>query len=171
MAPIILLILLLAGSQTIMATEKWKVNLSAKINGPTADQVWPYVQDFCNLYKIYPSSISFCPKATETRPGLARYSVTIGQSPSNATTVVGWVREVLVKIRPTKKYVGYEIHENTFGISTLEASMQVVPTGNDSCTFKWNIVATPIDGLTYGGFASSFEVQLQGIVALIENLF
>ncbi|GAA0162675.1 hypothetical protein LIER_18714 [Lithospermum erythrorhizon] len=166
-------LLVLAFCHTIVATENWKVNLSAKINGPTADEVWPYVADFCNLYKIYPSSVSFCDKGTEGRPGLFRYSITIAQSPStpNATVVAGWVREELVKISVTKKYVAYEMHENTGGITMLKASMQVVPSGNKGCTFKWNIEAAPIAGFTYKLFADSFEASLTGMVALIQSLF
>ncbi|GAA0182741.1 hypothetical protein LIER_30417 [Lithospermum erythrorhizon] len=168
----IFLLLLLTSCQTIMATKDWELNLSAKINGPTVDQVWPYLADYCNLYKIYPTDVTFCDKGTKVQPGLNRYSLTKSPTPSDPnSTVVFWVAEELLKISATEKYVTYEIQENNRGIDKLIATMQVLPSGDNGCKFKWTIVASPFGGLTHKVFVESFEGFLSSIVSLIENLF
>ncbi|GAA0183530.1 hypothetical protein LIER_30924 [Lithospermum erythrorhizon] len=174
MAKIILhFLLILAFCHTIIATENWKINLSAKINGPTADQVWPYIADFCNLYKILPNRISFCDQGTEGEPGLTRYSVTIAPSPTNpnATVVTDWVREELVEISVTEKYNVYEMRENTRGVTMMRASVQILPNGNKGCIYKWDIELAPIGGTTYQFFSDSLEVRLAVVVAMIQTCF
>ncbi|GAA0157847.1 hypothetical protein LIER_15023 [Lithospermum erythrorhizon] len=173
MEAILLLLLLLASSQNIMATEQWEIKLRSNIEGPTADQVWPYLADFCKLYIMFPSEVSFCIQGTQGKPGLIRYDVTKIPSPSDPnTSIIQWTKEELLKIDATNKYVTYEIHENNVDVTKFIATMQVLPAGDDrGCTFKWTIVLAPIHGVTYEDFVGTLEGILTGIKSKIENLF
>ncbi|KAG9139522.1 hypothetical protein Leryth_019238 [Lithospermum erythrorhizon] len=105
MEAILLLLLLVASSQNIMATEKWEIKLRSNIEGPTADQVWPYLADFCNLYIMFPSEVSF---------------------------FIQWTVEELLEIDATNKYVTYEIYENNVDVTEFIATMQAsLPAGDD----------------------------------------
>ncbi|GAA0148403.1 hypothetical protein LIER_07856 [Lithospermum erythrorhizon] len=93
-------------------------------------------------------------------------------SPSNANaTIVLWTREELLAIDVTKKYVTFEIHENNRGLDKFIGTNQLLPNGNNGCILKRLIVAAPIDGVTYKEFVNSLNVNLEDIMALIENLF
>ncbi|GAA0172750.1 hypothetical protein LIER_26513 [Lithospermum erythrorhizon] len=57
------------------------------------------------------------------------------------------------------------------GFDKFIGTMQVLPNGDNGTIFKWSVVASPVAGITYEGFVDSLNVNLAGIVALIENLF
>ncbi|GAA0140380.1 hypothetical protein LIER_01741 [Lithospermum erythrorhizon] len=154
-----------------MATKDWEASVSAKINGPTADQVWPYLSDFGNIYKIFPTDVSFCVQGTEGQPGLIRYTAVkfpMPTDPSNITVM--WAREELLELDVSQKYVTYQIHENNRGLTRFTGTMQVLHDGDHGCTFKWSVVSAPVAGSTYEDLVGFLEMTTSQVVSLIEKL-
>ncbi|GAA0177161.1 hypothetical protein LIER_42126 [Lithospermum erythrorhizon] len=166
----ILFLLLLASCHTILATQNQKAIVTGQINGTTADQVWPYIRDYCNLYLIFPSDNSFCTEGTDGKPGQIRFST--GKIPGTQpnSTFIFYTREILIKVDAKKRFLTYEFRENNIGVTFLRATMQVLPAKNGS-TFKWTVVRAPVLGQTYEQFVQGLEGVVSGIVGLIQNLF
>ncbi|GAA0148401.1 hypothetical protein LIER_07855 [Lithospermum erythrorhizon] len=155
-----------------MPTEEWQATAIAKINGPTAEQVWPLLADFSNLYKIFPSDISFTIQGSNGQPGQIRYSAGKYPSPTDANAIIVlWAREELMEIDASQKFVTYKIHENNRGLSNFTGTMQVLPDGESGCTFKWSVVSAPVAGSTYEEIVAFQQATLLQMVSMIEKLF
>ncbi|KAI6680012.1 hypothetical protein NL676_033893 [Syzygium grande] len=53
---------------------RWEGKAIAELKGPTPDQVWPFLADFCNVHKLLPP-IDTCHRVEGIpgQPGLVRY--------------------------------------------------------------------------------------------------
>ncbi|GAA0158035.1 hypothetical protein LIER_15162 [Lithospermum erythrorhizon] len=171
MAPIFLLLLLLASSHTISATRNYRANFIANINGATADQVWPYIQDYCTLYLIFPSDNSFCTEGPEGKPGQIRFST--GKVPGTQpnSIFVFYTREILIEVNAKKRFLTYEFRQNNIGVTFLRGTMQALPGKNGNSFFQWTLVGAPVGNQTYPEFVTALQGTFSGISRLVQNLF
>ncbi|KAG2699624.1 hypothetical protein I3760_07G199700 [Carya illinoinensis] len=118
------------------AQPKWVENLTAELVIPTAEEAWPFLEDYCNLHKFAPDVIdtSHHVEGICNQPGLVRYCA------ATATRVWDgrlqpkqlWVHEKLIKIDPIKKSLSYEVTENNVGIKTLVGTCSAYPISKES---------------------------------------
>ncbi|KAJ6698043.1 LACHRYMATORY-FACTOR SYNTHASE [Salix purpurea] len=142
---------------------KWEGKATAELKGPTADQVWPFFEDFCNLQKWLPGvDTCYQVEGEPGQPGLVRYcsSSTISSDRSHEETQVKWVKEKLVMIDRIERCLSYEIIENNVGFKSYVATIKVLPI-NDGCKIEWSYVADPIEGWPVEDFNSYISSSLQ----------
>ncbi|KAJ6406411.1 hypothetical protein OIU74_028339 [Salix koriyanagi] len=142
---------------------KWEGKATAELKGPTADQVWPFFEDFCNLQKWLPGvDTCYQVEGEPGQPGLVRYcsSSTISSDRSHEETQVKWVKEKLVMIDRIERCLSYEIIENNVGFKSYVATIKVLPV-NDGCKIEWSYVADPIEGWPVDDFNSYISSSLQ----------
>ncbi|KAG6706002.1 hypothetical protein I3843_07G198800 [Carya illinoinensis] len=158
------------------AQPKWVENLTAELVIPTAEEAWPFLEDYCNLHKFAPDVIdtSHHVEGICNQPGLVRYCA------ATATRVWDgrlqpkqlWVHEKLIKIDPIKKSLSYEVTENNVGIKTLVGTCSAYPISKESkqgCKLQWSFVADPIPGWEQAEFASFIQAMLTSMAKNIED--
>ncbi|KAJ6743527.1 hypothetical protein OIU85_017468 [Salix viminalis] len=143
---------------------KWEGKATAELKGPTADQVWPFFEDFCNLQKWFPGvDTCYQVEGEPGQPGLVRYcsSSTISSDRSQEETdQVKWAKEKLVTIDRIERCLSYEILENNVGFKSYVATIKVLPI-NDGCKIEWSYTADPIEGWPVEDFNSYISSSLQ----------
>ncbi|CAK7353148.1 unnamed protein product [Dovyalis caffra] len=147
---------------------KWKGKATVVLESPTADQVWPFLEDFCNLQKWLPG-VDTCYQVEGKlgQPGLIRYcgSSTLSADGSQEETKISWAKEKLIMIDPIERCLSYEILENNIGFKSYVATMKVLPIkdgdGQRGCKIEWFFVADPIEGWSLEDFNSYINSSLQ----------
>ncbi|GAA0143040.1 hypothetical protein LIER_03812 [Lithospermum erythrorhizon] len=100
-----ILFLFFISSPTLDAVRISDAVTSSLINA-TADQVWPYIEDYCNVYQYSPLDVSFCTTGVPNKPGLIRFLTLMGPPPTGGnSTIVLWEKQQLVSINPKKQRV------------------------------------------------------------------
>ncbi|XP_011019591.1 PREDICTED: lachrymatory-factor synthase [Populus euphratica] len=150
---------------------KWEGKSIVELKGPTADQIWPLLEDFCNINKWFPS-IDVCNHVDGElgKPGLTRYcaSKTLSTYGSYDEAEVRWVKERLLMINPTEKCLSYEVLENNSGFKSYVATMKVLEingsdAGENGCKIEWSFIADPVEGWTLEDFSSFINFCLQSM--------
>lgn len=153
----------------VEAQPKWEGKTSAELKS-SAQEVWPFLADFCNLDKVFPG-IDTCyqVEGVAGQPGLIRYGA--GAATDHDETTVKWAKEKLLVMDPIKRCLSYEVLENNMGFKSYVAAMQVVPVTNDDegCKIEWSFVCDPIEGWGLEDFQSYLESSLQGMAKNIED--
>ncbi|WCJ25648.1 Polyketide cyclase/dehydrase and lipid transport superfamily protein [Euphorbia peplus] len=153
---------------------KWEANLREQVKGITAEEVWPLLEDFCNLHKVFPLVNNSRRLDGEAgKPGLIRYCAF---QPSPAGDIF-WVTEKLLMIDSNEQCLRYEIVENNLGINAYVGTMKVGPTSRgdgegaeEGCWIEWSVVADPMEGRTVEAFQSVWNSYLHSIVQTIQTL-
>lgn len=150
---------------------KWEGKATAKLRKPTAEAVWPLLQDFCTLHKWLPS-IDTCFKVdgADGERGLVRYCA--AAAPGDGEPAVKWCREKLTAIDPVEKRLSYEIMENNMGFKSYESTLRVVPIdgGDDlGCQIEWSFVADPVEGLSCDDLAAYVGICIRGMAENMEK--
>ncbi|KAL6524057.1 hypothetical protein OROMI_031152 [Orobanche minor] len=152
---------------------KWKGISTAKLHKPTADQVWPLLEDFFSLHKWLPG-IDTC-RQVEGVDGRVRYcATTIPTPPSgDGEGVVKWCHEKLLDIDPIGKWLSYEVLDNNMGFKSYKSTMKVLPiNGGDDprsgCMIEWSFLADPVEGFSYEDLVGYLDVNLQGMAKNME---
>lgn len=163
-----------------MAEEKkpiWEGKVSAKLNGTTADKVWPLLEDFCSLNK-WLQTIDTCYKVDGAygQPGLIRYCGSTISSSSNGSdkSMIMWCHEKLLEIDSIKRALSYEILENNMGFKQYKGTFEVVPIdddGEEGCEIVWRFVADPVEGWKYEDLLGYIESSLHGMAEKMQNAF
>lgn len=150
---------------------KWEGKATVELKGPTADQVWPFLEDFCNLQKWLPG-VDTCYQVEGElgQPGLVRYcsSGTASSDGSHEGKVI-WAKEKLIMINPSERCLSYEILENNAGFKSYVATMKAFPIndgdedgdGQHGCKIEWSFIADPIEGWPLEDFNSYINSSLQ----------
>ncbi|XP_034890761.1 lachrymatory-factor synthase [Populus alba] len=164
-------------SPSIMTEEaqgKWEGKATVELKGPTADQVWPFLEDFCNLQKWLPG-VDTCYQVEGElgQPGLVRYcsSGTASSDGSHEGNKVIWAKEKLIMINPSERCLSYEILENNAGFKSYVATMKALPIndgdgdgdgdGQHGCKIEWSFIADPVEGWPLEDFNSYINSSLQ----------
>ncbi|PRQ27550.1 putative polyketide cyclase/dehydrase, START-like domain-containing protein [Rosa chinensis] len=152
------------------AQPKWEGKTSAELKSSPAQQVWPFLADFCNLQEVLPGlETCYQVEGVPGQPGLIRYCA--GSATDNDETTVKWAKEKLTAIDPIKRCFSYEIVESNMGFKSYVGTIQVVPVVNDDegCMIEWSFVCDPIEGWRLEDFQSYLESSLQGMAKKIED--
>ena len=155
---------------------KWEGKASAELSTLTAQQVWPFLEDFCNLHKLLPD-IDTCYQVDGIlgQPGLIRYcaSTTTSSSSGNEETIIKWAKEKLLMIDTIKRCLSYEVIDNNIGMKSYVAKFVVSPIndddGKDGCKIEWSFVSDPIEGLRFEDFLPYIEASLQSMAKKMED--
>jgi hypothetical protein len=154
-------------------SKKWEGKVSAGLPIPTAAQVWPFLEDFCNLHKWLPC-VETCYQVDgiSGQPGMIRYctgTITDGRD----ETMIKWAKEKLLTIDPIKRCLSYEILDNNVGLKSYAATMMVLPSdigdGIHGCKIEWSFVSDPIEGWRLEDWVSFLEASLQSMAKNIQD--
>ncbi|CAL0319253.1 unnamed protein product [Lupinus luteus] len=157
------------------ANAKWEGKAIAEIAEYSAEQVWPYIEDFCNIHKLIPS-LDICNKVEgiEGQPGLTRYcaSTIKGEGDDAEKEIDKWAYEKLLTIDPVQRYLSYEVGENNMGFKSYVATMKVLPTNEDAkvggCKIEWRFVCDPVEGFGLQNLNAYVDFSVHSIAQKIE---
>ncbi|XWS72516.1 hypothetical protein CRYUN_Cryun02cG0046600 [Craigia yunnanensis] len=143
---------------------KWEGKVTAELKDSTAELIWPFLEDFCNIDKFFPN-LHTCYRAEGTpgQPGLVRH----------CETDVGWANEKLLTIDPTNRSLSYEILENNIGLKNYVATLKVFPMEGDGkpagCKIEWSFIADPGEGWGLKDLVSYVDYCLQFMAKKMED--
>uniref|UniRef100_A0A2C9W503 Bet v I/Major latex protein domain-containing protein n=1 Tax=Manihot esculenta TaxID=3983 RepID=A0A2C9W503_MANES len=149
---------------------KWEGKASMELKNATADQVWPFFEDFCNAHKWFPNlETSYQVEGELGKPGLVRYCASKPKPSSDATggSIINWVKEKLIMINPVKRCMSYQVTETNMGFNSYTATIQVLPVNGDGaggehgCRIEWSFVVDPIEGWRLQDLESYINSTLQ----------
>ncbi|KAJ6406410.1 hypothetical protein OIU84_010017 [Salix udensis] len=134
---------------------KWEGKSIAELRGPTADQIWSLLEDFCNINKWFPG-LDVCNQVGGElgKPGLTRYCA------SKTLSTYGCHDE--------GECLSYEVLENNLGFKSYMATMKVLEingsdAGENGCKIEWSFIADPAEGWTFEDFMSFMSFCLQSM--------
>ncbi|KAE8678709.1 hypothetical protein F3Y22_tig00111402pilonHSYRG00138 [Hibiscus syriacus] len=131
---------------------RWEGKVTAELKASTADEIWPFIAEFCNLDKFFPTvDTCYRKEGTPGQPGLVRYCE--GKS--------GWVNEKLLTIDPINHSLSYEILENNMGFKNYVATFKLLPVEGNGCKIEWSFISDPIEGLRLEDLVSLIDDTLQ----------
>ncbi|KAM7277150.1 hypothetical protein ACFE04_019016 [Oxalis oulophora] len=124
---------------------KWEGKSFVSLTGPKPNQIWPLLEDFCNLHKWFPN-IDTCYQVEGIlgQPGLVRYCATNNET----LAVISWAKEKLLMINPDEMCLTYEVIDNNIGFGSYVATIKVLPAAgtDESSQIEWSFVADPVKG-------------------------
>lgn len=133
----------------IRGKELWEGIARIYIRNLTADQVWPFVEDYCNIHKVFPVTVSFCVGGVSLQPGQRRYLASV-VPPSNGNssgTTIRWEEQSLVEMNSIKRVMKFEFINNNENVKMFEATMHVAKR-HQGCELTWKYKTTPTVGYT-----------------------
>ncbi|KAJ9128678.1 hypothetical protein P3X46_034616, partial [Hevea brasiliensis] len=101
---------------------KWEGKTSVELKGATADQVWPFFEDFCNIHQWFPIL------ETRASPAIALQAKTILRR--TCGNIINH-KEKLIMINPVERCLSYEVIENNMGFNPYTATFKVLPVNGD----------------------------------------
>ncbi|KAE9452321.1 hypothetical protein C3L33_15776, partial [Rhododendron williamsianum] len=132
---------------------KWKGKATANLVGSTPEQVWPLLEDFCNLSK-YLTTLDTCyhVEGELGKPGLIRYCGATVPSPSGGDEKLTlWCHEKLLAMDPIGTLMTYNVLDNNMGFKSYESTIKLLPIDGDDepgCRIEWSFVTDPVEGNT-----------------------
>ncbi|CAK7353152.1 unnamed protein product [Dovyalis caffra] len=165
---------------SLMAEEtqlKWEGMATVELKTPTADQVWPCLEDFCNIIKWIPDMDTCYQVEGEVgQPGLTRYCASSSSRLSDGSdneTRISWVKEKLLTMNPMERCLSYEVVENNIGFNSYVATVKVLPIngsdGQHGCKIEWSYVADPVEGWSTEHLTSIIKISLQYMANKLEQ--
>ncbi|OAY78728.1 lachrymatory-factor synthase [Ananas comosus] len=154
--------------QTPKPEPKWRGAVRAKLAGPTPDQAWSYLKDFCALDRWIPT-LHTCRKVegSDGEVGCVRYCAG-SLNRSDPAAPVGWSKERLVDFDPVRRSYSYEVVESNKGFGSYAATIRVGSDPDGGCCVEWSFESDPVKGWTYEGFTSYLESLARGVAARLE---
>ncbi|XP_030452763.1 lachrymatory-factor synthase-like [Syzygium oleosum] len=154
---------------------RWEGKLIAELRGPTPDQAWPFLADFCNIHKLLPS-IDTCHQVEGVpgQPGLVRYCASTVSSDDSDPSKIKWVTERLLMMDPSDKCFSYEVVDNNIGIKSYVATIRVLPMNDEDgkmvgCMIEWSFVADPVERWGLQDMRSYFDFCVKSVAKKIES--
>ncbi|GAA0167786.1 hypothetical protein LIER_22644 [Lithospermum erythrorhizon] len=156
----------------IREKELWRGTAKVHISNLTADQVWPFLEDYCNLYSVFPVTVSFCVGGVaKNEPGRRRYLVTVVPPANNTNsteTMVRWEQHSLVEMNSIKRFITFEFVDNNENVEMFKSTMHVVKR-NQGCEIKWSYIVTPTLGYTNEAVLDDFNWRLRTAAVNMEK--
>ncbi|KAK9142059.1 hypothetical protein Syun_011459 [Stephania yunnanensis] len=154
--------------------EKWEGKFSAKLLELKAEQVWPLIEDYCNVHRWLPTADNcHLVEGIAGQLGCVRYCSKSSASLDGSDGAINWATERLIAVDAKERYITYEIVENNVGFGSYVATMKVLagegPVENDGCEIEWSFVADPVAGWKQEGLIAFLESNLQGMAKRIEE--
>ncbi|XVE71002.1 hypothetical protein DITRI_Ditri10aG0114800 [Diplodiscus trichospermus] len=144
---------------------KWEGKATAELKDSTAEQIWPFLEEFCNLDKLFPTvDTCYRVEGTPGQPGLVRHCE--GQ--------LGWAKEKLLTINPTNRTLSYQIVENNIGFNNYVATLKISPLMEGEgkpggCKIEWWFVVDPVEGMGLEDLVSHIDYTLQFMAKKMED--
>ncbi|XP_022756354.1 uncharacterized protein LOC111304103 [Durio zibethinus] len=134
----------------------WKGKVTAELKGSTAEQIWPFLEEFCNIDKLFPDvDTCYRVEGTPGQPGLVRH----------CEGKFGWVNEKLLAIDPNNRSLSYEVLENNMGLKNYIGTLKVLPMEGDDkpagCKIELSFIVDPCEGLRLEDLASYLNDSIQ----------
>ncbi|KAF0920959.1 hypothetical protein E2562_037841 [Oryza meyeriana var. granulata] len=153
-------------------TSAWHGSVRAAVEGPTPDQAWALLQDFCSLDRWVPS-VQTCRRVegAEGRPGCVRYCagpVNKAAAGEGEAAAAGWSKERLLEFDPAARRYSYEVVETNKGFGRYTATIRVEPDPG-GCAVAWSFEADPVRGWTLDGFVGFLEELARGVARRLEE--
>ncbi|KAL6845075.1 hypothetical protein ACP4OV_024570 [Aristida adscensionis] len=147
---------------------EWRGSVRAVAAGPTPDEAWALLGDFCALDRWVPA-LRTCRRVegAEGAPGCVRYCA----GPVNmadAEAEVGWSKERLVELDPAARRYSYEVVESNKGFGRYRATLRVEP-DPAGCAVAWSFEADPVEGWTLEGFVGFLDKLARGVARRLEE--
>ncbi|BAD87063.1 hypothetical protein [Oryza sativa Japonica Group] len=145
----------------------WHGSVRAAVEGPTPDQAWALLGDFCSLHRWVPS-VQTCRRVegAEGQPGCVRYCA--GPVNKAAEAVAGWSKERLVEFDPVARRYSYEVVETNKGFGRYAATLRVEP-DPAGCAVAWSFEADPVRGWSLEGFVGFLDELARGVARRLEE--
>ncbi|KAE9594987.1 hypothetical protein Lal_00041221 [Lupinus albus] len=151
---------------------KWEGKAIVELAENSAEQVWPYIEDFCNIHKLIPIDICYKVEGMQGQPGLIRYCATTIKGDDAETTLMNWAKEKLLSIDPVQRCLSYEVNENNMGFKSYVATVKVLAINEDAkvggCKIEWGFVSDPMEGWRLQDLNSFIDSHLQVMAKNIE---
>ncbi|XP_041019271.1 lachrymatory-factor synthase-like [Juglans microcarpa x Juglans regia] len=154
---------------------KWEGKTSAQLPTARAHEVWPFLEDFCNIHKCFRVDICYHVDGIPGQPGLIRCCASTVPSSSGGQeeSATIWAKEKLLLIDPIKRCLSYEVIDNNIGLKSYVATMRVLPIHDDEgergCKIEWSFLCDPVQGQGFEEFSSYIQSSLQFMVKKIED--
>uniref|UniRef100_A0A0E0JNG3 Lachrymatory-factor synthase n=1 Tax=Oryza punctata TaxID=4537 RepID=A0A0E0JNG3_ORYPU len=158
----------------------WHGSVRAAVEGPTPDQAWALLGDFCSLDRWVPS-VQTCRRleGAEGQPGCVRYcagpvnkakaaAAAAGEGEGEAEAVAGWSKERLVEFDRAARRYSYEVVETNKGFGRYAATLRVEP-DPAGCAVAWSFEADPVRGWTLEGFVGFLDELARGVARRLEE--
>lgn len=173
--------------EKLIEKPKWEFKTSAGLATATVEQVWPLLEDFCNLHKWLPETLHECYQVEGIlgqQPGLTRYCTFSRTLPSSdgheAVTQTVYAYDRLLWIDPIKRCFSYDMLDNNMGMKTYVATLRLLPINDDDddddgklhacgCKIEWSFVCDPMEGWSFEDFSSFIAASLQTIAKNMED--
>ncbi|KAF7112504.1 hypothetical protein RHSIM_RhsimUnG0223000 [Rhododendron simsii] len=132
---------------------KWEGKATANLVGSTPEQVWPLLEDFCNLNK-YLTTLDTCYRVEGElgKPGLIRYcGATVPSLSGGDEKLTLWCHEKLLAMDPIGRLMTYVVLDNNMGFKSYESTIKLLPIDGDDepgCRIEWSFVTDPVEGNT-----------------------
>jgi len=158
----------------------WRGTVRAVASGPTPDEAWALLGDFCSLNR-WVSTVRTCRRVVEVeveaaaepegRPAPAPGCVRYCEGPVNMAAPgepVGWSKERLLETDHTGRWYSYELLDSNKGFGRYRATVRVEhdPAG---CAVSWSFEADPVKGWTLEGFVAFLEKLARGVAQRLEE--
>ncbi|GAA0152312.1 hypothetical protein LIER_10824 [Lithospermum erythrorhizon] len=141
-----------------------KGTISAKIEGVPPEKVWPFIEDYCNAYKVFPLKASFCYKGDPLHVEIGHGRYMVFPNGDNFT----WEKHRLVGIDRINYVLTYRMLENTNNLSYYHSVMSVLKDEYGS-VLKWDYVVQS-KVFTKESLRAVFEFTVQTTATNIKNL-
>ncbi|GAA0143041.1 hypothetical protein LIER_03813 [Lithospermum erythrorhizon] len=163
------LVIVLLSTQTPNAYLFKGAVLSRLIKLP-AETVWPYIENFCDLHKVFPIDVSFCAAGSVNKPGLVRYMSLKGQPPVGGPgTTVLYEEHRLVAINPKKRWLQFNTTTNNRLVTFWEPTMEVKKSGRNACKIKWGFLIDPDTAFTEFTLKGNLTYILNHVVTVLHT--
>ncbi|KAJ4951575.1 hypothetical protein NE237_028407 [Protea cynaroides] len=155
---------------------KWEGKVSVCLKGATAEQVWPLLEDFFNLHKVFPTlATCYGVEGVSGKSGCVRYcagfSIPSTGGDGDMPVTVSWSKERLVAIDPSEWTMSYEMIDSNIGFTSYLSTIRVFPgnIGNGSTKIEWSFVVDPVEGWKLEDLISKYESGLQRMAERIDD--
>lgn len=175
---------------------KWEAKVSTKLANASADQVWPFLEDFFGIHKYFPSlATSHGIRGSNGAIGSIRYcegsSIPSQETKDNKerSTVISWSKEKLTAIDPAEKSLSYEIIDSNIGfhsyVSTIKIIKNPIPEGDSTtivepggddgngergCVIEWSFSVDAVGGWRLEDLVRKYEVGLHRMAQKMEDI-
>lgn len=174
---------------------KWEAKVSTKLANASADQIWPFLEDFFGVHKYFPSlATSYGIHGSNGEIGSIRYcegssipSQETKENEEERSTVISWSKEKLTAIDPAEKSLSYEIIDSNTGfhsyVSTIQINKNPIPAGDSTivesgdedggrlgCVVEWSFSVDAVGGWRLEDLVKKYEVGLHRMAQKMEDI-
>ncbi|CAO2841882.1 unnamed protein product [Amaranthus hypochondriacus] len=126
---------------------KWHGKACVELSDAKAEDVWPFLADFCSLNKWFPT-LETCIRVegVNGEPGCVRYCAGFKTHIEHADgNHFNWTKQKLLSINPENMTFTYSIIDGNVGFNSYVSKVTVLPRA-DGCAVEWVYEVEPVDG-------------------------